>query len=207
MHADERNHATSYHVPKTEDIVPYDDDEAGSMTLINKQTGVMEKTSPAKAGCQPDAQNRRILGIARDAARIYDETKDEAYASMALGVLDTYLRGILYRNVPKDITEGHQNTITGMVTFEVIHEDAISSIAPAEIEIAGQEEEDTSLFTVCIDAGHGGKDIGSDSKGRIEKDDTLKLAKALSDALSERQIRVVMTRDEGGQRSRRRHPH
>ena len=74
--------------------------------------------------------------------------------------------------------------------------DAISSIAPAEIEIAGQEEEDTSLFTVCIDAGHGGKDIGSDSKGRIEKDDTLKLAKALSDALSERQIRVVMTRDD-----------
>ena len=57
--------------------------------------------------------------------------------------------------------------------------DAISSIAPAEIEIAGQEEEDTSLFTVCIDAGHGGKDSGSDSKGRIEKDDTLKLAKAL----------------------------
>lgn len=47
--------------------------------------------------------------------------------------------------------------------------DAISSIAPAEIEIDGQEEEDTSLFTVCIDAGHGGKDIGSDSKGRIEK--------------------------------------
>lgn len=120
-----RNHATSYNVPKTEDIVPYDDDEAGSMTLINKQTGVMEKTSPAKAGCQPDAQNRRILGIARDAARIYEETKDEAYASMALGVLDTYLRGILYRNVPKDITEGHQNTITGMATFEVIHEDAI----------------------------------------------------------------------------------
>lgn len=74
--------------------------------------------------------------------------------------------------------------------------DAISSIAPAEIEIDGQEEEDTSLFTVCIDAGHGGKDIGSDSKGRIEKDDTLKLAKALSDALSERQIRVVMTRDD-----------
>lgn len=74
--------------------------------------------------------------------------------------------------------------------------DAVSSIAPAEIEITGQEEEDTSLFTVCIDAGHGGKDIGCDSKGRIEKDDTLKLAKALSDALSERQIRVVMTRDD-----------
>lgn len=124
-----RGHATAYALPKLEDTPAYDDDENGSMTLVNKQTGAVETVSPGKTGMQANSQNRRVLGVARDAARIYAETGDEAYASMALGVLDTYLKGILYRNVPKDITEGHQNTITGMQTFEVIHEDAIAECA------------------------------------------------------------------------------
>lgn len=124
-----RTHITSYSLPELADAVPYDDDEQGSMTLVNRQTGATEKAPLDKTGMQANSQNRRILGIARDAAKIYEATGDTAYASMALGVLDTYLRGILYRNVPKDITYGHQNTITGMVTFEVIHEDAITDCA------------------------------------------------------------------------------
>ena len=73
-----------------------------------------------------------------------------------------------------------------------------SGLEPAELNILDDEtaEADTGLFTVCIDAGHGGKDIGSDSKGRIEKDDTLRLALALSEALSDLQIDVVMTRED-----------
>lgn len=124
-----RSAFSSYALPKLEDVVPYDDDESGSVTMINKQTRVMEKTSPAKTGGLVNSLNRRILGIARDAARIYELTADTAYASMALGVLDTYLRGIYYRNVPQDVTFGHQNTLTGMATFEVIHEDAIVECA------------------------------------------------------------------------------
>ena len=64
----------------------------------------------------------------------------------------------------------------------------------------GEPEEKTGLFTVCIDAGHGGKDIGSDSKGRIEKEDTLKLALALSAALSKLQVNVAMTREDASSR-------
>lgn len=121
-----RTHITSYALPDLMDAVPYDDDEQGSMTLVNKQTGATEKAPLGKTGMQANSQNRRVLGIARNAAKIYEATGDTAYASMALGVLDTYLRGMFYRNVPQDITYGHQNTITGMTTFEVIHEDAIS---------------------------------------------------------------------------------
>ncbi len=59
-----------------------------------------------------------------------------------------------------------------------------------------QSTEKTSVLTVCIDAGHGGKDIGSDSNGRIEKDDNLKLALAIKEYLLEHNIDVVMTRDD-----------
>ena len=57
-------------------------------------------------------------------------------------------------------------------------------------------EADSSLFTVCIDAGHGGKDIGSDSDGRIEKDDNLKLSLAVEAYLKEKNVKVVMTRSD-----------
>lgn len=75
-----------------------------------------------------------------------------------------------------------------------------SDHTPQEDPVSDAEEEippeDPTLFTVCVDAGHGGKDIGCDSGGRIEKEDTLKLAQALSDVLKSMQIKVVMTRED-----------
>lgn len=53
-----------------------------------------------------------------------------------------------------------------------------------------------SALTVCIDAGHGGKDIGTDSDGRVEKDDTLKLALEIESYLKNQNVTVVMTRTE-----------
>lgn len=61
------------------------------------------------------------------------------------------------------------------------------------------EQEDTGKkdgLLVCIDPGHGGKDDGTDSRGRAEKDDTLKLAKALSAYLKEKKINVILTRED-----------
>lgn len=148
-----RSNATSYDLPKLGDVIPYDDDEQGSVTMINKQTRMMEKTSPAKTGMQVNTLNRRILGIARDAARIYEQTADTAYAHMALGVLDTYLRGIYYRNVPQDMTFGHQNTLTGMATFEVIHEDAIvecAEIMKALGNYADSRKENRALYDAAL---------------------------------------------------------
>ena len=123
-----RSVASNYNRPKLEDLVPYDDDEQGNVTYVNKVTGKMEKTSPAKTGCNIAGVNRYIVGIARDAARIYAATGDMRYGQMAAKVFDVYMKGIAYRNVPIDLNHGHQQTLVGMTTFEVIHEDAINEL-------------------------------------------------------------------------------
>lgn len=123
-----RGFEPQYNRPKLEDLVPYDDDEQGNVTYINKVTGKMEKTSPAKTGCNIAGVNRYIIGIARDAARIYAATGDMRYGQMAAKVFDVYMKGIAYRNVPIDLNHGHQQTLVGMTTFEVIHEDVINEL-------------------------------------------------------------------------------
>ena len=123
-----RGFESQYNRPKLEDLVPYDDDEQGNVTYINKVTGKMEETSPAKTGCNIAGVNRYIVGIARDAARIYAATGDMRYGQMAAKVFDVYMKGIAYRNVPIDLNHGHQQTLVGMTTFEVIHEDVINEL-------------------------------------------------------------------------------
>ena len=49
---------------------------------------------------------------------------------------------------------------------------------------------------VCIDAGHGGSDVGAEYNGRYEKDDNLRLALAVGKILEENGIEVVYTRTE-----------
>ena len=123
-----RSTASQYNRPKLEDIIPYDDDEQGSVTYISRATGKLEKTSPAKTGCNLAGVNRQIITIARDAARIYAATGDLRYGQMAAKVFDVYMKGIAYRNVPIDLNHGHQQTLVGMTTFEVIHEDVINEL-------------------------------------------------------------------------------
>lgn len=124
-----RGTASSYNRPRLEDVVPYDDDEQSQVTFINPSTGKMEKAHPSKTGCNIASLNQHILGIARDAARVYGLTGDARYAKMAAHVFDVYMKGIHYRNVPIDLNHGHQQTLVGMTTFEVIHEDAIVSLS------------------------------------------------------------------------------
>lgn len=61
-------------------------------------------------------------------------------------------------------------------------------------------EDDTQLdedkLTVCIDAGHGGKDNGSDYRLRYEKNDNLKIAQAVAAYLTEQDVQVIMTRSD-----------
>jgi N-acetylmuramoyl-L-alanine amidase len=49
-------------------------------------------------------------------------------------------------------------------------------------------------YTVIIDAGHGGSDYGATYQGRREKDDTLRLALAVGEALELRCVNVEYTR-------------
>lgn len=65
-----RSTKSDYNRPRIEDIVPYDDDDEGSVTFVNATTGKMEKTSPNKTGCNIAALNNQILSIARDLALV-----------------------------------------------------------------------------------------------------------------------------------------
>ena len=90
----------------------------------------MESVHPSKTGRNIENLNREIMGIARDAAFLYWLTGEERYAKLAAGVFDTYMTGIYYRNVPIDLNHGHQQTLVGMSSFEVIHEDILYDIVP-----------------------------------------------------------------------------
>lgn len=48
---------------------------------------------------------------------------------------------------------------------------------------------------ICIDAGHGGTEVGASNGNRYEKYDTLKVAKLVKQYLEKQDIKVVMTRD------------
>lgn len=64
---------------------------------------------------------------------------------------------------------------------------------------AGKNEDanmDKPWLVVGLDAGHGGKDNGSNYRKRYEKDDNLKLAKAVAAYLEEKNVEVVMTRED-----------
>ncbi len=47
---------------------------------------------------------------------------------------------------------------------------------------------------VCLDAGHGGSDVGAENGDRYEKDDNLKLTLAVGKILKENGIKVIYTR-------------
>lgn len=145
-----RSVASSYNRPRLEDIIPYDDNELSQVTFVNPSTGKMEKVHPSKTGCNIASINRQILGIARDAARIYKQTGDERYALMATDVFDVYMKGIYYRNVPVDMNHGHQQTLVGMTTFEVIHEDAIVELTDMYNLLKGYTSANRSLYDAAF---------------------------------------------------------
>lgn len=126
-----RSHATNYVRPKLEDIKPYQEDSRG-LWLRNKllEGQPYEWASISKTGNIIQSINNEIVGKARDAAFLWWVTGDKKYAEVAASVFDTYMTGIHYRNVPKDLNHGHQQTLVGMSGFEVIHEDVINALVP-----------------------------------------------------------------------------
>ena len=117
--------------PKLADVVPYDDQD-GNVTFCNNALPgrPQESVHPSKTGRNIESLNCEILGIARDAAFLYWLTGEEKFARLAAGVFDTYMTGIYYRNIPVDLNHGHQQTLVGMTSFEVIHEDALHIVVP-----------------------------------------------------------------------------
>lgn len=124
-----RGHATDYKRPRLEELTPYQEDPRG-MYLANNKDDKKEWVPIGKTGRMIESINNEILGIARDAAFLYWLTGEDKYAKLAESVFDTYMKGIYYRNVPIDLNHGHQQTLVGMSSFEVIHEDALDALVP-----------------------------------------------------------------------------
>ena len=124
MFAGARSHVTGYERPKVEEL-PRRTESAGGIMLARKSDGVREIAPYGETGGIVSSVNREILSLARDAARQYKTTGDEKYARLAYETLDTYLSGILHRNVATDLNRGHLQTLFGMQSMETIHDDII----------------------------------------------------------------------------------
>jgi len=125
-----RDWASDYAMPSLEDITPYFDDERG-MYLKHKKTGVKEWVHPSQVGHGIEGVNRRILSLVEDAALLYWITGEEKYAEFAAPVFFTYIDGMYYRNAPVDLDNSNQQRISGLATFEVIHEQAVVHLSVA----------------------------------------------------------------------------
>ncbi|WP_198120048.1 heparinase II/III domain-containing protein [Massilia rhizosphaerae] len=121
-----RDASSSYFTPKLEDVKPYMG-ERDLLWLQNRDAPghPWEWVSQAKSGRIVEAINLRIAGLARDAAFLYWATGDEDYARFAYDIFSTYLAGIAYREEPVDLNHGHDQTLVGLQSFEVIHEDIV----------------------------------------------------------------------------------
>lgn len=125
-----RDWATNYKGMELEDIEPYFDDKRGYF-LENKHTGKKEWVHPSKTGHLIEGINQEILSIAEDASFLYWLTGEEKYAKLATPVLMMYIEGMYYRNPPVVIDESNQRYISGLATFEVIHEKAVVHLCVA----------------------------------------------------------------------------
>ncbi len=147
-----RGTAATYGRPKLEDIIPYMDDTKGVYFHNNTKEGrPLEWAEIGKTGRNIESVNNEIMGIARDAAFLWWYTGEMRYADLARSVFDTYMTGIYYRNVPVDLNHGHQQTLVGMTSFEVIHEDILSSLVPLYDflyeDLKKQKSEKMSVYT------------------------------------------------------------
>lgn len=125
-----RDWATDYKTPPLEEVTPYFDDERG-MYFKNGKTGEMEWVHPSKIGHGIEKINRNILSIVEDAAFLYWYTGQKKYAELAAPVFNTYIEGMYYRNAPQVIDDSSQKGISGLATFEVIHEKVLIHLTVA----------------------------------------------------------------------------
>jgi hypothetical protein len=124
-----REASSGYFTPKLEDVKPY----MGERDLLWLQSrdapgNPWEWVSQAKSGRIVEAINTQIVELARDAAFMYWYTGDERYARFAYDIFDTYMSGIAHRDVPVDLNRGHDQTLVGLQSFEVIHEDIVGPL-------------------------------------------------------------------------------
>lgn len=129
-----RSHVTRYKRPNLDSVPSRQEDNRGMWLRNNSLPGNPYEWAPLQStGNIVGSINREITGIALDAARLYDKAwkagkvteRDKGYARMAHNVLTTYMRGVLHTNMPVDLDHGHMQTLYGLQTQEVIHEETV----------------------------------------------------------------------------------
>ncbi|WP_208889633.1 heparinase II/III domain-containing protein [Polaribacter sejongensis] len=125
--AGSRDWATDYKRPKIENIEPYSDDKRG-LFWEHKKRSKKEWIHPSKAGTGIEKLNEQIMSLVEDAAFLYWLTGDEKYAKFAAPVYSKYINGMYYREAPVDLEKSNQQYISGLATFEVIHEGIVVSL-------------------------------------------------------------------------------
>lgn len=98
------------------------------------------------------------------------------------------------------------SALVGAIKGALKKDDSSSAVKAQAPVVSSQQEvpesvvqpDDGTLFTVVIDAGHGGEDVGStDFDGvRYEKEDCLRVAKLVEKHLKDMNVKVIMTRSE-----------
>jgi hypothetical protein len=126
-YAGTRDWATDYKGPSLENVQPYLDDARG-LYLTHKKTNKKEWVHPSKAGFAIEKINNQIMALAEDAAFLYWLTNDKKYADFAAPIFLTYMDGMHYRDAPIDLNNSNQQHISGLATFEVIHEGIVVSL-------------------------------------------------------------------------------
>lgn len=114
---------TPYRRPALKDRPMYQDSLGIWMQNMSKDGHPYEWADPRETGRNIESMNIEIMNLARDAAFLWWWTGDDRYAEFAADIFDVYMTGLYYRNVPVDMNHGHQQTLIGLTSFEVIHED------------------------------------------------------------------------------------
>jgi len=124
-----RDAVTPYGAPKLEDILPYMDDPRGLYYVNRAKPGQpLEWVEQAKTGRVIEGINRKLMGMAQNASILYWLSGEEKYAKFAYDLFNTYMQGIYYRKEPYDLNHGHNQTLVGLSSFEVIHEDILNEL-------------------------------------------------------------------------------
>ena len=121
-----RSHATSYKRPSLDELQPRQEDPRGMYLQNTSLPGEPYEWAPlSRTGNIVASINREICFLALDAARLWQQTGDTRYARAAFSVVDTYMMGVLHTEMPFDLEHGHIQTLFGLQTHEVIHEETV----------------------------------------------------------------------------------
>lgn len=121
-----RSHVTIYRRPSLDELPARHEDSRGMFLRNNSLPGQpYEWAAISHTGNIIGSINNEIAAIALDAARQYSACGDKAYADAAANVLITYMLGVLHTHMPVDMNHGHMQTLYGLQTQEVIHEDVL----------------------------------------------------------------------------------